>query len=71
MQSACENKLRLLKGYEHATEQYFQRLHELREKTLVSPLAEYERLRETVEQARAKSEFARAALALHISEHGC
>jgi hypothetical protein len=63
--------VRLLRDYERATERYFQRLHELREKTPVSPKAEYDRLRQMVEQARAESESARDALGLHIAQHGC
>jgi hypothetical protein len=68
---ACEEKLRLVAGYESATKKFAAAVTELQEKMGTSPRVEYDRLQRLSDQARNKSEQSRLALEQHVTSHGC
>lgn len=67
----CEEKRRLLIGYEAATQAHFRAMNDLRTKMGVSPKDQYDQLFKATEEARSRSEAARTALLQHIREHKC
>ena len=67
----CEEKKRLLVEYESATQAYFRAMNDLRDKIGTSPKEEYDRLFKATEEARIRSESARAALLEHVRKHNC
>jgi hypothetical protein len=67
----CEEKTRLLTGYEAATSAFSEAVKELHRKIGTSPKEEYKSLERISTEARVKSEQARLALEQHISIHRC
>jgi hypothetical protein len=72
----CDEKNKLIRRYEAATNAYASAIHELQES--VAPAArlnggkvDYERSFLATEEARYTSELARAALLHHIRQHHC
>ena len=69
--SPCAEKTRLLEAYTAATSGYSQALETLQSNIGVLRKSEYDRLLQSVEEARTRSEETRAALERHVREHGC
>ena len=67
----CEDKARLAKVYEAATDRFSVAVTELRRKIGVSAKQEYESLNRAANEARLESEHARLALEHHIASHNC
>ena len=67
----CSEKCRLADESRIAAADYSRTVQVLTERSGVMSIEEYTRIREFSEQARGKSEAARAALNRHIAEHGC
>jgi hypothetical protein len=67
----CDEKSRLTREYNAATETFSRSVAELLEKMGVVPKEEYERLQRVSEEWRVHSEQARLALEQHIAAHRC
>jgi hypothetical protein len=67
----CEEKERLVEGYNLAALAYSRAVHALNRKSTASPVPEYGRLREAVADTSAKCKEACLALKRHKTEHGC
>jgi hypothetical protein len=67
----CDEKRRLTREYNAATETFSQSVAEFLEKMGVSPKEEYDRLQRVSEEWRVRSEQARLALEQHFAAHRC
>jgi hypothetical protein len=67
----CEEKTKLIRRYEAATNAYASSIHELQEGLAKLALFDYERSFLATEEARYTSELARAALLTHVRQHHC
>jgi len=67
----CKELKVLIEEYERAVSLFSATLAAYQESLATSPRHEYVRIRNYVEQARAKSEEAKARVDRHIKEHGC
>lgn len=67
----CEEKSKLIRRYEAATNAYAGAIRELEEKLVMLARTEYERSFLATEEARYTSELARAALLQHVRQHHC
>ncbi len=67
----CEEKSKLIRRYEAATNAYASSIHELQEDLLRLAQFDYERSFLATEEARYTSELARVALLTHIRQHHC
>jgi len=67
----CDEKKRLLRGYQEVTRVYSDAVTELNARIGCSSRAEYESLRRAVEDARKNSTVARKTLDDHITDHDC
>ena len=68
---ACDEKARLLKGYQATTEKFSDAVTALQQMRGTLPLTEYQRLQRLANEARLKSEQARLALEEHVVSHSC
>jgi hypothetical protein len=68
---ACEEKNRLLSNYQIVVRLYALAVDQLQLSRSDASRQSYEELMEASDRERAKCEFARAALDLHVREHGC
>jgi hypothetical protein len=68
---SCEEKARLARDYDDATQAFSNAVQELRRKIGTSPKDEYQRLERISNEARVKSEQTRLALEQHIATHCC
>jgi hypothetical protein len=64
-------KGRLHHAYHHATVEYSRATEVLNWTRGTIPVEEYGKLRQSIAEARARSEEAREAMDQHIAEHGC
>ena len=69
--SVCAEKQRLVAAYDAATNAFAAAVTSLHERMGTSSKSDYTRLRQTVDEARLKSEQARLALEGHIETHQC
>ena len=67
----CDEKRRLLRGYQEATRIYSDAVTELNARIGCSSRAEYEGLRRAVEDERKNSAVALKTLDDHVGDHGC
>jgi hypothetical protein len=67
----CDEKTKLIKRYEAATNAYASAIHELQESVGRLAKFDYERSFLATEEARYTSELARAALLQHVRQHNC
>jgi hypothetical protein len=68
---SCPVKRQLFAEWQKATETYSKTVADLSKKIGVLPRAEYEKLAQSAEEARAQSLEAKAALDTHTKLHGC
>lgn len=69
--SVCAEKERLVAAYEADTNAFAATVTNLHERIGTSSKGDYFRLRQTVDEARLKSEQSRLALERHIESHQC
>jgi hypothetical protein len=67
----CDEKNKLIRRYEAATNAYASAIRELQDRMPDLPECDYERSFLATEEARYTSELARAALLHHIRHHHC
>jgi len=67
----CDEKKRLLGGYQEGTRVYSDAVTELNARIGCSSRAEYEGFRSAVEDARKNSTVALKTLDDHVGDHGC
>jgi hypothetical protein len=71
MESACEEKERLLRAYSFATSDYMRAVKVLHARSGTMSKPDYEEIHKYAEQMRELTEQARLALEKHAAEHGC
>jgi hypothetical protein len=69
--SVCPEKQHFVAAYKAATNAFAAAVTNLHERMGTSSKSDYSRLRQTVDEARLKSEQARLALEGHIETHRC
>jgi len=67
----CEERARLVAGFNRAALVFSRAISVLNQKMATSPELEYNRLREAADDARTKCTEARLTLEHHRAEHGC
>jgi hypothetical protein len=70
-ETICSEKERLLRAYGFASGDYHRTIMVLTERIGIMPKADYDRIRDYIENARTVLEAAREALDRHTVEHGC